>query len=347
MEITLDASATIEDLISSYHNLNEIYVAGQDVSEIGSFGSELLGTLKEQETLSLGLEYFLQNDIVFSKYLKQKVQYSKEDYKVAVEGMIKDVATALYNFFKRLVSGIMDFVKKAFGLQRNVSATNESNLKRSRALFDRNQTELKKIRIPESVPTRKDFTDVVDELGSIMRELCKVDVGSLDDDLNKILDGKSEKISFSVNYEKYLGKNYITRLKSVGIVFDDDMPTFQTVFANTATNTTIDGAGYNYGELLELSRKNENEIRPLHGQMDRMIKALDKVTNNISRLRVKLKDDEENSERFKEILEVLPREVSKLISLYHKVISAMVAYEYKLADIIRCIYEALKSYSKE
>lgn len=336
----------IDDFVCCYQELNEVCLTGIDLSDI----NEMVVTLQESvkaKYVPAGLEFFIRNDEVFSYYLPLGEVTTLSEYEAATEGIVKDVFTAIFNFFKRLVLGVKDFIKKLFGLKNTVTAMNESGIRQLRPVFEKYQPELSKIKASSQIPPKRDMEKVLVTLERLMRSVSQINVTDMEDQVNKILDGKSDTVTFEVNYEKAFGKNYVEDFKLVGISFEEDIPSFTSVFTDTQTDSTIGGLGYNYSELLELIKINEKQIQPLKSQMMRMSSVLEKITNNIARLKLKLSDDEENSERFKEVLENLPRTVSKLVSTFHKISGASLAYEYKMADIIKCLREDFKVYAKE
>lgn len=335
----------LDDVIDIHSHLSDLCFSGMDLAELGSHYSAVLNDFRQYGRLSPAAERFVLNDDQFLEYLRTPNSKSPQDVLYAVEGIVKDIFTAIFNFLKRIVTGLWDFIRKIFGLQKNVKASNESNIKKLRPLFDKYQSDLDKIKLPESVPHMSKVEGVLHKLESILREVVKFDVTKLDSQVNAILDGKSEEADFQIDFAKIIGPNYVDDLNDVGISLEEDLPVFESVFNIATTDSTIRGLGYNYSEIVHLLGINEKGIHPLRTQMEKMTKTFEKITNNISKLKNKLQNDDSAKEKYQGVLEVLPKEISKITGLYHKLATACLAYEYKMADIIKCHYEALKYYN--
>ncbi len=343
--IALDSvfdTASIEDVVDSTVSLSNTCSMGIDLSDIGAQYAEVLMVLKKDRTVSPGIERFLKNDREFHLYMDENPQYRYDEVLGAVEGIVSDIFTMIYNFFKRLTMGLWDFIRKTFGLTKNVRATNEGNLRKLRPLFDKHRGDLDKIKISETVPARRDVEHVLNMIDATMQKLLKFDVSKLDRQVSEILDGGNTKVEMKLDYASILGEKYTDDLKVIGISFEEDLPIFESVFTNTKTSSTIGELGYDYTEILDLLRIMEKHIAPFKGQMEKMTRSLDKVTNDITKLKQKFKDDDAQKEQYQEVLENLPKEVSQLVGLFHKLSTAILAYSYKIADIVKCVYEALK-----
>lgn len=348
MEQLLDTptSNEVEEFIDSYTQLTDICFMGADLAYLGDFSTGLYSLIHGQENLSVGMEHILKNDTIFYKYLPTTQNPTVKDYLVGVENVITDVFSAICNFFKRLSQGLTDFIKKLFSLRKNISETNTENIKRLKPYFDRYQDKLNSIPASSVIPHITDLEKILDHTQKITSNMLKLDVSSLDAQVLSVLGGKEDIENFTINYEKLLGSKYVEVLKSIGIDFQEDMPVFESVFVETKTSSSVGRLGYNYSELVSLNNILIKQIDPLQSHLQKLTKTLEQISNVLTKLQNKIDDDQKNSDKYTPILKTLPNEVSKLIGLFQKISLASLTYEYKLSEVITCLFNDFRSYTK-
>ena len=348
MELLLDTptSLEVEEFIDSYTQLTDICFMGNDLSYLGDFSTGLYSLIRGQENLSVGMENILKNDAVFINYLPKSEKLTTKDYLVGIENAITDVFSAICNFFKRLSQGLIDFIKKLFSLRRNISETNTENIKRLKPYFDKFQDSLNSIPASTVIPHSTELEKILSKTQSVTSNMLKLDISSLDKEVLAVLSGKEDTKDFNINYEKLLGSKYVEILKSIGIDFQEDMPVFESVFVNTKTSSSIGRLGYNYGELVSLNNILIKQIDPLQSHLQKLTKTLEQISNVLTKLENRISEDEKNNDKYTPILKTLPNEVSKLIGLFQKISLASLTYEYKLSEVITCLFNDFRSYTK-
>ena len=160
-----------------------------------------------------------------------------------------------------------------------------------------------------------------------------------------MLDGKSTKEVFNINLEAILGSNYTTNLEKIGITFDEEKPVFTSIFLDTHNSgLTISSANYTYDNLVELAKISVKQIDPLKKQMENLNKILQRISSNLQKIHFKFTDEEKADTSNKYILETLPNQITLLVGIYQKLALAGLAYDYKVADVIKSIIEAFKAH---
>lgn len=335
---------TIENFIQSCTGLSDVCFEAEDLTHLGKFCLDVKETLKVQGDLSTGMKHLLNNDTIFQQYLPPKLNLTTVDYSVGIENIVTDIFKAICNFFKRLVTGLWDFIKKVFGLQKTTSEVNAKNLKLLKPYYDKYRSRLDEIPASSSIPTYKLASGTLDTLQTIILHLTKMDINRLHDQIHSLVQSDTSVSKIEVDYSVILGKNYVADLKNIGITFIDEVPVFESIYTNISTSSTIGKLGYDYHSLTELNRILMKSIVPLKSQMEKIVKSLDKISNELVQISHKVSKEESSAEKYKEILETLPQQITRLVGLFQKISLAVVTYETKTSDIIRCIYEDFRSF---
>ena len=126
-DVDQDTYGDVEEFISSCTNLSDTLCANHDLQTVRELATEMYDTFKEQKYISNGFKYFLQSDYYFCDYFSNKK--TLDEYLAGTENMIKDVFIAIINFFKKICSGLWDFIKKIFGLNRTIAEKNDKNIR--------------------------------------------------------------------------------------------------------------------------------------------------------------------------------------------------------------------------
>lgn len=334
----------IENFIQSCTELTDVCFEAEDLVHIGKFCLDVRETLKIQGDLSFGMKQLLNNDIIFQKYLPPHLNLTTIDYSVGIENIVTDIFKAICNFFKRLVTGLWDFIKKIFGLHKTTSEVNSKNIGLLKPYYDKYRSKLDEIPASSSIPDYKLASGTLDKLQSLILQLTKMDINRLHDQIHELIQNNSQVSKIEIDYSTILGKNYVEELKQLGITFIDDAPVFESIYLNISTSSTIGKLGYDYHSLTELNRILTRSILPLKSQMEKIVKSLDKISNELVQISHKVSKEESSAEKYKEILETLPQQITKLVGLFQKISLAVVTYETKTSDIIRCIYEDFRSF---
>jgi hypothetical protein len=181
----------------------------------------------------------------------------------------------------------------------------------------------------------------------LMSDLCKFPIHELNASVANVLDGNSNTVTFEINYSKLLGSNYIEKLSSIGIEFDeDDSPIFSTTLDTSyGSERSISELGYHAHELEELVDLTTIQISSMHDQLFKIQKILESIVFKITKLQ-NTNTDLTKEENYKEVFATLPKEVSKLVGIYHKITSAKLAYTYVVTSVISSIIEALEHHDK-
>lgn len=345
MEIVESTPASaIENFIYSCTELTDICFNVEELRSLGQFCVDVRETFKVQGDLSPSMKQLLNTDVVFSRYLPMIDTPTKNDYFAGIENIVVDIFKAICNFFKRIVTGMWDFIKKVFSLQKKTAEVNEKNLKLLRPYFEKHGHKLDKIPASSSIPKHGLALATLQRLHEVILKLTKMDINRISDQIHKLIKPEGSVTTIEIDYVSILGKAYVSDLKEIGITFDNESPVFETIYADVSTSSTIGGLGYDYASLIELNRVLIRSILPLKSQMERVVKTLDKISSELTQLSHKASKDDSNSDKYKEILETLPMQVTKLVGLFQKISLAIVTYETKTSDIIRCIYEDFRSY---
>jgi len=337
-------ASAIENFIHSCTKLTDICFDVDELRSIGQFCVDVRETFRIQGDLSPGMKQLLNTDVVFNRYLPLKESLTKTDYATGIENIVTDIFKAICNFFKRIVTGLWDFIKKVFGLQKTTSEINEKNLKLLRPYYEKHKSKLDSIPASSTIPSHSLALSTLDKLHTVILKLTKMDINRLSDQIHNLIKPDASITKIEIDYEAILGKTYVSDLKEIGITFENDLPVFETVYADVSTNSTIGKLGYDYASLTELNRVLGRSIIPLKSQMEKVVKTLDKISNELTQLSHKASKDDSNADKYKEILEMLPTQITRLVGLFQKISLAIVTYETKTSDIIRCIYEDFRSY---
>lgn len=337
-------ASAIENFIHSCTELTNICFDVDELRSLGQFCVDVRETFRVQGDLSPGMKHLLNTDVVFSRYLPLKESLTKSDYAVGIENIVVDIFKAICNFFKRIVTGMWDFIKKVFGLQKKTAEINEKNLKLLRPYFEKHKSKLDEIPASSTIPKCSLALSTLEKLHEVILRVTKMDINRLSDQIHSLIKPDASITSIEIDYSAILGKTYVSDLKDIGITFDGDAPVFETIYADVSTNSTLGKLGYDYSSLTELNRVLTRSIIPLKSQMEKVAKTLDKISSELTQVSHKAAKDESGSDKYKEILETLPLQITKLVGLFQKISLAIVTYETKTSDIIRCIYEDFRSY---
>jgi len=264
---------------------------------------------------------------------------------MAKEGIVQDIIQGILNFFKRIWNSMKDFVKRAYSFNAQTMRDNKSTLDRLKAKM-RKHDNVDGVKVPPVVPPIRVYETLFDNLNNVMEDMAKFDMRTLSMQVDAVLDGKTTSTKFSLTYENILGAKYVDKLSSVGVVFEEESPIFKSVItSDRQSESTIGELGYDIVSLERLTVALNRNLKNLFDQMNRLVTILGNIVNKLTKLRLSKLDDSVKN-KYDDIFAEFPKELSKIISLYHKVMSAYTAYDHNFGNTLTLLGKAINETKK-